>query len=133
MPPLNISMVEVHQELAKTTHVAKEIAEVSKRTTKAPDLMYTEWSTTQKTNEELSARLQQVEAKLKEADEHLQTCDYVGIPHVPDRQLWDQLQKKEKLIERANKRIEEAETKVQNMKDRLRQAQYRLDKFQVKL
>ena len=52
-------------------------------------MMHMEWSAAKKTNEELSARLQQAEAKLKEPDERLQTCDYAGIPYVQEKQLWD--------------------------------------------
>ena len=37
-------MVEVHQELAKTTREAKEIVEVYKRTIKVSEQMHKEWS-----------------------------------------------------------------------------------------
>ena len=67
------------------------MAEVCQRMTKAKDMMHTQWLKATKNNEELTARLQQVEAKLQEPAEHLQKCDYVGILHVPDKHLWDQL------------------------------------------
>ena len=74
--------------------------------------MHTEWLATTKANEKLSAWLRLADTKLREAEEHLQTCDYYGIPHVLDWQLWDQLQEMEKLAERTNRRAEKAETKV---------------------
>ena len=55
IPPLNTSLVEVHQELARTTRAAKDMVEVCKKAIKASNLMHIEWSTTKKNNEELSA------------------------------------------------------------------------------
>ena len=48
--------------------------------------MHTELSALKKTDEELSARLREVEAKLKEAEESLQTLES-EVPQVLDRKL----------------------------------------------
>ena len=90
MPPLNTALIEVHLELAKTIRATREMVEVCKRMTKAADLIHMQWLVAKKNNEDLSIRLQ-VEAQLKEEDEHLQHCDYAGIPHVLDKEFWDQL------------------------------------------
>ena len=58
IPALNTTLVEAHQELAKTTREAKEIAEVCKRTTTTLEHMHAEWSTTKKSNEELTIQLE---------------------------------------------------------------------------
>ena len=47
------------------------MAEVCQRMTKAKDMMHTQWLKATKNNEELTARLQQVEAKLQEVAERL--------------------------------------------------------------
>ena len=75
MPPLHTTLVELHQQLAKITREAKEIVIVYKRTPKVSEQMHTEWSAVKQTNKELTARLQQVETKLKEAGERLQTTE----------------------------------------------------------
>ena len=81
--------------------------------------MHTKWLATKKSNEDLSAWLHQVEARLQEANEHLRTCHFAGIPHVPHKELWDQLQAKEKEVERTNRRDDKAKTNVQKMKEPL--------------
>ena len=64
--------------------------------------MHQEWSAMKQANEELTAQLQQVESKLQVAEERLQMYEHV-ISHVPDRRLWEQLQEKNDIIDRANK------------------------------
>ena len=54
----------------------KEIAKVCKWSTKVFNLMHMEWLEAMKANEALSASFWQAEAKLKEVEEHLQTCDF---------------------------------------------------------
>ena len=54
MPALNITLVEVHDELAKTTRAAKENHRSLQADHKGgPTNMDTEWSAAKKTNEEL--------------------------------------------------------------------------------
>ena len=68
------------------------MAEACQRATTATDHMHTQWSTLKKSNEELSDRLQQMEEKMKEINDHMEKYDFAGIPHIPGKQLWDQLQ-----------------------------------------
>ena len=60
-----------------------------------------------------------MEAKLQEPAEHLQKCDYVGILHVPDKHLWDQLWAKEKEVESASQRAEVVDGMFKKLKDRV--------------
>ena len=63
MPPLNTTLVEVHQELANTTQVAKDMAKVCKQMRKASELTH-EWSEVTQSNVALAVQLQQAESKL---------------------------------------------------------------------
>ena len=56
----------------------------------------------------------------------MENCDFAGIPHVPDKKLWNQLQATEKGMEWANQRVEEAEAKVKKMEDRMQLAKTKL-------
>ena len=105
------------------------MAEACKRATKAADQMHIEWLATKKSNEELSAWLQQIEEKLREAKEHIQTCDFLGIPHVLDKKLWDQLQAKEKEAQHTNRQAKEVEAKVKKMENRMQLAKTKLGAF----
>ena len=69
MPPMHTTLVEVHQELAKTFLQAKEIAEVCKHTTKVSKYMHKGCSAASQANEEFTTRLQQVEFKLQVVEE----------------------------------------------------------------
>ena len=61
------------------------------------------------------AWLLQVEPQLKEANERLPTGDFVRIPHVLDRELWEQLRAKEKEVDNVNQRAEEVEEKFKKL------------------
>ena len=63
----------------------------------------------------MSARLLQVEAQLKEANERLPTGDFVRIPHVLDRELWEQLSEKEREVDSLTERAQLAEEKFKKL------------------
>ena len=86
LPPLHTALIEVHQELAKVTQESKDTIEVCKRAKKVSGQMHKEWSTTKKANEELSTRLQEVEVKLKHAEERFQVQES-EVSHKPNRML----------------------------------------------
>ena len=67
-----MTLIEVHQELAKTMRVAKDIAHVFKRTRKEAEQITKEWTKTTQTNKLLQEQLQQAELKLLEAKVKLQ-------------------------------------------------------------
>ena len=71
VPPLHMTLVEVHQELANKVRVAKDMTNVTKRTTKAADPMQ-EWLEATQAKEELEERLQRAKSKLKEVEDRLQ-------------------------------------------------------------
>ena len=75
----------------------------------------TQLSKTKRENEALLAWLLQVEPQLKEANERLPTGDFVRIPHVLDRELWEQLRAKEKEVDNVNQRAEEVEEKFKKL------------------
>ena len=52
-----------------------------------------------------------MEAKMKEVNDHMQNCYFARILHVPDKQLWDQLQATKMEVEWSNQRAEVAEEK----------------------
>ena len=56
---------------------------------------------------------------MKEADDHMQNCDFLAIPHRLDRQLWDQLRATKKKVKHANQRAEKAKANVKKMEDRI--------------
>ena len=109
MPPLHRALVNVHEQLANTIRVAKDMAQVSKRTMKVADLM--EWSKSTQAKTQLAEWLQQANSKLKDAEEQLQTYDH-AIVLVPDKRLWEELQQKEDLLDKANKKLEIVDAKV---------------------
>ena len=86
LPPLHIALIEVRQELAKVTQESKDTIEVCKRAKKVSGQMHKEWSATKKANEELSTRLQEVEVKLKHAEERFQVQES-EVSHKPNRML----------------------------------------------
>ena len=96
IPHLHTTLVEVHQELAKTSQATKDMADI--QTTKASELMKKEWLTATQSNTELTIRLQQVESKLKEVEERLQTYEHAIVP-ILDRQLWEELKEMEDIID----------------------------------
>ena len=126
LSPLHTALIEVHQELAKVTQEAQDIAEVCKRATKASDQMHKEWSATKKTNEELSTRLHEVELKLKHVGERLQVRES-EMSQGLDRMLQEQLSEQEVIIQRANKRAEKAETEIEKITGQLLAAQKELE------
>ena len=70
--------------------------------------MQREWSTTKKTNEELTSRLQEAETKLKQPEEWLQGSESERS-HVLDATMERKLAEQVANIQQATKREEEAE------------------------
>ena len=66
-PPLNTSLVKVHQELANRTRTAKNMPTTYPNIEKETELLQQQWSATRKENDTLTARIQQIEAQLKPA------------------------------------------------------------------
>ena len=59
----------------------------------APNRLHAQCSVSQKDNDKLSGE------KTKDADNHMQNCDFVGIAHVAGKHLWGQLWASEKEVE----------------------------------
>ena len=91
MPPLNTTLVEVHQELANHTRTAKHMATAYTNMEKAIELLQQQWSATRKENDTLTARIQQIEAQLKAAQEHLPAEGVSENLQVSDQELYDRL------------------------------------------
>ena len=105
----------MHQELAKRTRTAKDIATTYKNAKKATVVLHTQWSEAHKENEALTARLQQTEDQLKAEQVPPPTDNLAGIPHVPDKELWQQLRTKEREVDSLTQREELAEENFKNL------------------
>ena len=112
--PLHTALIETHLELAKITQEAKDIVVVCKRAEKALEQMQREWSTTKKTNEELTSGLQDVETKLKKAEHRIQGYESQRS-HVLDASLEAKLAVQVANIKQATKRAKEAEAEQETI------------------
>ena len=95
MPPLNTTLVEVHQELANHTRTAKHMATAYTNMEKAIELLQQQWSATRKENDTPATWLQQIEALLKASQERLPAEGVLGDLQLPNKELYEQLRVRE--------------------------------------
>ena len=117
MPSLNMVLVEVHLEYARTNKSAKDMVEACQKATTIVDPLIHQYSSAKEHNTKLSDRLQQAEEKVRQAEAYI---------HVPDEQLRNYLHKTEKKLEEANDKATKAEENVKKMEDHIELAKTKI-------